>query len=711
MPIASNQTNTSTPNRSSYELPLAGFQAEVRSFVRAQETDSASSPLATAELVFTTGAAVLRYDYWRERAYYEVLSTEPGAIRLGRLERGAPLLDSHMSWSLSAMLGVVDSPSIADGRGACRATFSRRDEVAGTVQDVEDGVVRNVSVGYARHRIQMEPPEEDGGTWTYRVIDWEPLEVSLVGIPADADAQVVRSSSAQLHTDGSAGLRTFTCQFIDADQRSASTQLPTAVSTTNAASLNQLETRSMPQQNGGQTANNVTQSAGGAATVQRSSEPSVTPVANDPVQAERTRSADILALCQRHGQERLATDLIARGNSIEQAREAILNTQAGADSSGQRNVGTVQTVRDEMQVRMAGIEQVIMARIDSRVQIDDNGRRFRGMSLLEIGREFLEAHGQNVRGLDRLALATRMLNFRSGGQMGTSDFSSLFANIANKRLRNTYEENPGTYTRWARRAPNAPDFKSMSVVQISGAPDLLKVNEAGEFTYGKFTDGAETYGLVTYGRIVSLTRQAIINDDLRAFERLVAAFGSAAARLENRLVYSQLTGNPKMSDGVDLFHATHGNLLAGAASALQFSALVSGRSAMRLQKGLSGEELNLAPSTLIVPSALEQTAYQLTSSNYVPAKATDVNEFRSGGRTSLEPVVEPILDAVSSTGWYLMSNNSQIDTVEYCYLDGAEGPVIESEMGFEVDGVSYKCRLDFAAKAVDHRGMLNAKGV
>lgn len=694
MPNALNKTNTT---KSSYELPLAGLQAEVRSFVRAQATDSAGSPLATAELVFTTGAAVRRYDYWRDRAYYEVLSTEPGAIRLERLERGAPLLDSHMAWSLSAMLGVVDSPSIDGGRGLCRATFSRRDDVAGIVQDVEDGVVRNVSVGYVRHRIEMEPPKEDGGTWTYRVTDWEPLEVSLVGIPADADAQVVRSSSAQQHTDDVAVLRTFACQFIDVTHRAASNNSPKAAGANDAATLNQPENRSMPQENSGQATNNVTQPTGNEAA--------------DPVLAERTRIAEILALCQRHARESLATDLIARGSSVEQAREAILNAQVGADQSGQRNVGAVQTVRDEMQVRMAGIEQVIMARIDSRVQIDDNGRRFRGMSLLEIGREFLEAHGQNVRGLDRLALATRMLNFRSGGQMGTSDFSSLFANIANRRLRNTYEENPGTYTRWARRAPNAPDFKSMSVVQISGAPDLLKVNEAGEFTYGKLTDGAETYGLLTYGRIISLTRQAIINDDLRAFERLVTAFGSAAARLENRVVYSQLTGNPKMSDGVDLFHASHGNLLTGAASALQFSALVSGRSAMRLQKGLSGEELNLAPSTLVVPSALEQTAYQLTSSNYVPAKATDVNEFRAGGRTSLEPVVEPILDAVSSTGWYLLSNSSQIDTVEYCYLDGAEGPVIESEMGFEVDGVNYKCRLDFAAKVVDHRGIINAKGV
>lgn len=216
---------------------------------------------------------------------------------------------------------------------------------------------------------------------------------------------------------------------------------------------------------------------------------------------------------------------------------------------------------------------------------------------------------------------------------------------------------------------------------------------------------------MTYGRAVSLTRQAIVNDDLRAFERLVSAFGSSSSRLENRLVYSQLTANGVMGDGIALFDAAgHANLGTGAGSALQMSALKAGRTAMRLQKGLAKEELNLAPNFLIVPASLEQDAYQLTSSNYTPAKQSDVNEFRSGGRTAVEPIVEPILDGNSSTAWYLASNSGQIDTIEYCYLDGAEGPVIESQAGFDTDGVTWKCRLDFAASAIDHRGLYKGVG-
>jgi hypothetical protein len=131
---------------------------------------------------------------------------------------------------------------------------------------------------------------------------------------------------------------------------------------------------------------------------------------------------------------------------------------------------------------------------------------------------------------------------------------------------------------------------------------------------------------------------------------------------------------------------------------------------MRLQKGLNGEALNIAPSYLIVPAALEQSAYKFTSSQFVPATAATINEFRAGGRSALEPIVEPLLDANSATRWYLASDSAQVDTVEYCYLDGADGPVIEQEIGFEIEGISMKCRLDFAAKAVDFRGLLRADG-
>ena len=643
----------------------------------------------SVEVVWTTGARVRRRSW--DGSYDEELVVSDSAIDLTRLNTGgAPVLNTHSAYTLADQIGIVERAWIAGGEGRAVLRLSEREEVAGIVRDIESGLIKNISVGYnvRKYEIVSASNRTDGGTVPlYRAVDWEPAEISFVPIPADA-LSGTRSDTS----------RGSPCEFITA-QAPAEAIRAVAQTQEGPTMPNSIATGGAPATPNPEAAAQAAATAAATAAIARASEAT-------------SLAADITELCQRHGVAQLASGMIRTGQTLDQARAAVLGELAVRDAAagGHRNVGRIETVQDEMQVRMAGIEQAILHRVAPTTKLDDNGRQYRGMSLLEIGRDFLEANGVQTRGLDRITLAGRILQFRAGGSMGTSDFSSLFANVANKRLRSAYEGNPGTYTVWARRAPNAPDFKNMSVVQLSGAPDLLQTNEHGEFKYGKLTDGAESYAVLTYGRIVSLTRQAIINDDLRSFERLVSAFGFAARRLENRTVYSQLTANAALSDTVALFHATHANLGTGAPSALQLSSLTTARTAMRLQKGLANEELNLAPNYMIVPAALEQTAYQLTSSNYVPADQAKVNEFRTGGRTAVMPVVEPILDANSATAWYLAAQNSQVDTVEYCYLDGAEGPVIESDVGFETDGVSYKCRLDFAAKAIDYRGLYKANG-
>ncbi len=684
---------------------------ELRDFRRAAEEGASDAALATASMVFTAGAAVRRYDWYRDRVYNEVLVVEEGAIRMDRLSRGAPLLNTHNSWDLEAQLGVVENPAIRAGQGTCDVTFSRRPSVAGYVQDVGDGIIRNVSVGYVRHRVEMVAPDEEGGTWTYRVVDWEPYEVSLVPIPADLECQV-RSGATAADGAPAVAARTFPCEFIEV--RSSTPVSPTVGI---SAATSTRKDSSMPGTTaaGGTTApanNEDNQQRSAAAPAAPVVEPTA-PAADDAARvAEQQRAGDITELCARHGVATLAAGLIRGGNTVESARTAVLEELARRDAAagGHRNTA-VQTVRDEHETRMSGIAEAMLHRIDPRTPLTDNGRNFRGMSLVEIGRDMLEAAGQQTRGLSRIEIATRMLHVRGTGYQGTGDFSALLSNIAGRRLRSSYDQVPSTYQMWARRAPNAPDFKDITVVQLSGAPELLQTNEHGEFKYGTLKDGAETYKVVTYGRIVALTRQAIINDDLRGFDRLLTAFGDSARRLENRLVYAQLLGNPVMSDGKTLFHADHNNLGTGAGSVLDdIDALGEARAAMRMQKGMQGETLNISPRYLIVPAALEQKAYQFTSSNYAPIVPGQVNEFRAGGRTALEPIVEPLLDAASVTAWYLAADSGQIDTVEYAYLDGAEGPQIESEMGFEVDGVSFKARLDFAAKAVDYRGLRKSNG-
>lgn len=639
------------------------------------EPSSFNAEQRTVDVVFTTGALVRRIDWARERYYDEELIVSEEAVDLSRMRAGASVLNTHGQWDLEDVIGVVTDASIVGTEGHATVRLSERPELAGIVADIQAGIIRHISAGYTVQRIEMVPPESrtDGGTvWLYRATRWTPSEISFVPVPADAGSGT-RSKPSQGGTP---------CEFIT------------------RAAAHQPQEETMPQANdqGG------TQNQAAAPEATRTAAPAQPAAPAGDLTADLlARTAQISELCARHGVATMAPDLIRSGADVNAASAAILEALARNDAAagGHRNAAPrVETVRDQMQVRLAGIEQAIMHRISPVQQLDDNGRQFRGMSLLEIGRDFLEAHSVNTRGMSRMELAERMLTYRSAGMHGTSDFASLFSNVASKRLRMAYEENPGTYRVWARRAPNAPDFKAMNVVQLSGAPDLLQVNEAGEFKYGTISDAGTSYGVVTYGRIVAMTRQAVINDDLRAFDRLVTAFGFAASRIENRLAYAQLTG------------ATYdaSNSQSGGGSALSETSLGTARTMMRKIKGAQGEELNLTPAYLIVPAALEQTAYKLTSSNYVPAQQSAVNEFRTGGRTAVEPLVEPVLDATSATAWYAVASSSAVDTVEYCYLDGAEGPVVETKNGWEVDGVEMKCRLDFAAKAIDNKGLHKSAG-
>ena len=646
----------------------------------------------TVDVVWTTGTRVRRYDWYADAPYEEELVVTPDAVDMSRFDAGTvQVLDGHNTFGgVSAIIGVATAARINNGEGSATLRLSNRSEMAGIVADIKSGIIRSISFGYSvkKYEITRAQDRTDGINMPlYRAVSWQPHEISFVTVPADANA-----STRDQPSNG------VPCEFSRASAQTSQEE--------NIMTPEQIEAQRIADAAAAQAATAAAATAAAAQVAQASA---------DAAQ----RAADITELCTRHGAPQIAVGLIRGGNTVDQARAAVLEELARRDAAqgGHRNV-QIQTVSDEHETRLRGMEEAIINRVDSRATLTDNGRQYRGMSLLEIGREFLQSRGVDTRGMDRLRLATEMLHFRSGGMHTTSDFSNLFANVANKRLRAAYDDNAGTYTLWARRAPNAPDFKNISVVQLSGAPDLLQTNEHGEFKYGTMKDGAETYAVVTYGRIVALSRQAIINDDLRGFDRLVSAFGNSSRRLENRTVYSQLTANAAMADTGLLFNTTavttaggHANLAAsGAGSALQASSLITARTAMRLQKGYQSEELNLVPSYMIVPAALEQTAYQLTSNQYTPVTTATINEFRQGGRTSLTPIVEPILDANSATAWYLASENSQIDTVEYCYLDGAEGPVIESEVGFEVDGISYKCRLDFAAKAVDFRGLYKSPG-
>ena len=121
----------------------------------------------------------------------EILDHAPSSVRLDRLKSGGPLLIDHEN-SIRNQVGIIESVEIgADRVGRAVVRFGSDAESDAVFQKVKDGIVRNVSVGYIIHSAKLVGEED--GVETYRVTDWEPLEISLVAVPADASVGIGRA--------------------------------------------------------------------------------------------------------------------------------------------------------------------------------------------------------------------------------------------------------------------------------------------------------------------------------------------------------------------------------------------------------------------------------------------------------------------------------------------------------------------------------------
>lgn len=137
----------------------------------------------TVELAFSSESPVERH------FGNEVLDHSPESVDLSRMNDGAPLLLEH---DRTEQIGVVESARVDDDRVArAIVRFSKSERAQEIFQDVKDGIRRLVSVGYSVARFAKEKSSE--GLETVRAMDWQPMEISLVSIPADQSVGVGRS--------------------------------------------------------------------------------------------------------------------------------------------------------------------------------------------------------------------------------------------------------------------------------------------------------------------------------------------------------------------------------------------------------------------------------------------------------------------------------------------------------------------------------------
>jgi hypothetical protein len=433
------------------------------------------------------------------------------------------------------------------------------------------------------------------------------------------------------------------------------------------------------------------------------------------VALERKRIGDIRQLASilpGIGEEEV-NQAIALQLSAEQANASFLK----AIANKYKGVASVNVGEDRNRTALrAAIPDALRLRAGVIVKdANDYARKLAGLSMCDQFRHYLKAHGVNeAEWMSKPQLAELMTSQRKRAALAqsTSDFDNILMDAANKTLRQAYTELATTWQFWCRRTTN-PDFKAGNRIVLSEIGNPTSRVEGQGITYNTLTDSKEQVTLTEYVTGIKLTRRAIVNDDLDAFNRIPQQMGIAFKRIEDNLAYDILTANAALSDTGTLFNSTavttaggHANTSAAGAPTVTTLATIS--TLMRKQKGLKGDGyLDVRPKTLIVPVALEVVASQLVGSSVDPAKSNAaVNPYFN----ALNVVSHPRLDANSASIWYLAADPASIDTVEVCFLQDEPEPVLKNETEFDTDDIKFAGRHTLVAKAIDFRGLARNTG-
>lgn len=598
----------------------------------------------------------------------EVLVHSKDAIDLDRAGAGLPLLFNH---DRDKPIGVIEGIRLDGDRLRGMLRFSENSNANEIWPDVERGFLKDISIGY-----QVKKFEESDDSDVVRITEWNLLEASVVTVPADSTVGINRSKPTEDHKMK--------------DPKTPEGGDNKVVEPTNVASLDAARTRAR--------AEGLVE--GQALALARIDEiETVFSNYNEPEHQELKRAciANGLSVDKSRAEllELLGTGGAPTGTGQPQSQDGTTRIVPGVDSIDKFG----EAMTDALVIRSGA------AQVDKQKALQESMRKnpFSSMPVSEMARSYLHLINVDSRGMSRSDLVGAALTRGVIGH-GTSDFSNLLANVANKALLAGYDEAPETWQEWC-RVGSIPDFKATDRAGLSNFSDLDEVKEQGEITHGTLSDVKESLTLVTWAKLFGISRQALINDDLQALGAIPRKMGRAAARKIGDLCYNILIDNAALDqDAVALFSvATHANLITSGA-APSVSTLDVLRTAMAVQTDPGGNgTLGIPIKYLLCPIALQTTSETLVAATYDPAGTAGTlkpNPFQN----RVKVIADARLDADSAVKWYVLADQNMFDTVEIAFLDGNQSPLLESKNGWTIDGVEYKVRIDAIAKALDFRG-------
>ena len=339
------------------------------------------------------------------------------------------------------------------------------------------------------------------------------------------------------------------------------------------------------------------------------------------------------------------------------------------------------------------VKQALLARagIDKdQVNVKDNA--YTGMSLRELARASLTDRGVGVAGQNAMGVVGLAFTHSN------SDFGQILIDVAHKSMLKGWETAAENFDQFTSRG-TLTDFRAAKRVGLGDFGYLPQVGEGEEYTYGTIGDEGASVALATYGQLFTITRQAILNDDMHLLTKIPEKMGQAARATIAKLVFALLTGNAIAQDGKKLFDASHKNSFDNAA--LDVTNIDKAIQMMNGFVNARGEPLAIEPEFMLLPTSLYTRAKQILGSASV--EGADIN---SGIINPIRDVVPALksarLQAADPKSWYLINK----EAIEVSYLDGIDTPYMEQQNGFTVDGVSTKVRIDAGVNVIDYRGVV-----
>ncbi len=299
----------------------------------------------------------------------------------------------------------------------------------------------------------------------------------------------------------------------------------------------------------------------------------------------------------------------------------------------------------------------------------------------------------------------------------TASLPGILSNIANKMLLEGYNYVEDAWRQICKIA-SVNDFKEHTRYRMTSDFQFLPVGPDGELKHGKISEQQFGQKADTHGIMFALTRQMIINDDMGAFTDIPRQIGIGAAESIADAAWTRVLSNPTQSDTKTFFHADHKNYASGTDTVLSVDGLTAAEVLFLSQTKPNGKPLGVAPSILLVPTALKVLAELLmtslklnettTANKPKPQDNPHAGKFKVVSSTYLS---NSSFTGYSNKAWYLFADPNRLPAIEVAFLNGVDRPTVEkTDADFSTLGINFRGFIDFGVREQDHRGAVKMKG-